>query len=89
MTESEFLMMLRSELQPMKDDLRDTKDKLQDFRLYVENVLEPKIQLLAENYVPAAKRYERTAPEINDLKRDVDVMKRVITEHSIMLRQMS
>lgn len=58
MSENEFILALRNELQPIKDELRDTKDRLQDFQLYVENEIEPKIQLLAENYIPAAKRYE-------------------------------
>lgn len=57
MSENEFILALRNELQPIKDELRDTKDRLQDFQLYVENEIEPKIQLLAENYIPAAKRY--------------------------------
>ncbi len=43
---------LKSELQPLKDDIRDIK-------LYLENVTDKNIQLLAENYVPAAKRYEK------------------------------
>ena len=58
MSENEFILALRNELQPIKDELRDTKDRLQDFQLYLENEIEPKIQLLAENYIPAAKRYE-------------------------------
>ena len=43
---------LKSELQPLKDDIRDIK-------LHLENVTDKNIQLLAENYVPAAKRYEK------------------------------
>ena len=48
---------LKSELQPLKDDIRDIK-------LHLENVTDKAIQLLAENYVPAAKRYEKAVPEI-------------------------
>ena len=43
---------LKSELQPLQDDIIDIK-------LYLENVTDKNIQLLAENYVPAAKRYEK------------------------------
>ena len=89
MTEHEFLLAMREELQPLKDDLRETKEEVRGFRLYVENVIEPKIQLLAENYVPAAQRYERTTPEIVDLKRDVDIIKKIVTNHSRVLQQMS
>lgn len=89
MNQHEFLLAIREELQPLKDELRGTKDELRDFRLYVENVIEPKLQLLAENYVPAAQRYERTTPEICDLKRDMDIVKKVLMDHSRLLHQMS
>ncbi len=96
MTENEFILALRNELEPIKEELRETKNDLHDlqlyvqsFRLYVENELEGKIKLLAENYVPAAKRYERTTPEINELKRDIDILKKVVTEHSEKLQKIS
>lgn len=89
MTENEFILMLRSELQPIKDEIRTVQEDLHDFKLYVENAIEPKINILAENYIPAAKRYERTTPEINDIKRDIEVMKKIITEHSEKLQKIS
>ena len=89
MTDNELILALRNELQPIKDELRTTQNDLHDFRIYVENEIEPKIKLLAENYVPAAKRYERTTPEINEIKRDIDIMKKVIAEHSTILQNIS
>lgn len=89
MTDNEFILALRNELQPLKEELRITQNDLHDFRVYVENEIEPKIKLLAENYVPAAKRYERTTPEINEMKRDIDIMKKVIAEHSAILQKIS
>ena len=69
MSDNELLLALRNEIQPIKDTLQETRNELHDFRLYVENEIEPKIQLLAENYVPAAKRYEKAMPEIDEVKR--------------------
>ncbi len=96
MTENEFILALRTELQPLKDELRNTQNDLhdlqtsfQEFKVYVENELGTKINILAENYVPAAKRYERTTPEINDIKRDIDVIKKIIAEHSEKLQKIS
>lgn len=89
MTENEFILMLRNELQPIKDEIKTVQEDLHDFTLYVENAIEPKINILAENYIPAAKRYERTTPEINDIKRDIEVMKKIITEHSEKLQKIS
>lgn len=89
MTENEFILALRNELEPIKEELRETRNDLHDFKLYVENEIERKINILAENYVPAAKRYERATPEINELKRDVDILKKVVTEHSEKLQKIS
>lgn len=96
MTENEFILALRNELQPLKDELRATQNDLRDlqisfqeFKVYVENEIGTKINILAENYVPAAKRYERTTPEIDDIKRDIDVMKKIIAEHSEKLQKIS
>ncbi|MXP77197.1 hypothetical protein GN277_17990 [Lachnospiraceae bacterium WCA-9-b2] len=73
---------LKSELQPLKDDIRDIK-------LHLENVTDKDIQLLAENYVPAAKRYEKAVPEIQAMQADIDIMKKVISDHSEKLKKIS
>lgn len=66
--------IVQSELQPIKDDIRDIK-------LHIENVTDKSIQLLTENYVPAAKRYESSSAKIESIQTDIEIMKKVITEH--------
>ena len=73
---------LNSALQPIKDDTRDIK-------LDIENDIKPQIQLLAENYVPAAKRYEQQSERIEDMKTSIDLMQKVIQEHSVMLHKLA
>lgn len=73
---------LQAELQPLKDDIRDIK-------LHLENITDKNIQLLAENYVPAAKRYEKATAQIEAMQTDIDVMKSVIREHSEKLQKIS
>ena len=73
---------LKSELQPLKDDIRDIK-------LHLENITDKNIQLLAENYVPAAKRYEKAVPEIQAMQADIDILKKVVTSHSEKLQKIS
>ena len=74
--------VLQAELQPLKDDIRYIK-------LHLENVTDKNIQLLAENYVPAAKRYEKAVPEIQAIQADIDIIKKVVTEHSEKLKRIS
>lgn len=59
---------LQAELQPVKDDIRDMKRRITGIELHLENVTDKNIQLLAENYVPAAKRYEKAVPEIESIQ---------------------
>lgn len=73
---------LQAELQPLKDSIRDIK-------LYLENVTDKDIQLLSENYVPAAKRYEKASAQIEAMQADIDVMKNVIREHSEKLQKLA
>ena len=65
----------QSELQPIRDDIRDIK-------LDIENDIKPKLRLLAGNYVPAAKRYEKAVPRMEAMEADINIMKKVIHEHS-------
>lgn len=77
-----FDKKLETQLQPLRDDIRDIK-------LTLENNITPNIQLLAENYVPAAKRYEKGSTEIENLKVDIELIKKVIKEHSDKLTRIA
>ena len=73
---------LNSALHPIKNDTRDIK-------LDIENDIKPQIQLLAENYVPAAKRFEKASAQIESMQVDIEIMKKVIAEHSEKLQKIS
>lgn len=73
---------LQSELQPLKDDIRDIK-------LHLENITDKNIELLAENYLPAAKRYEKATAQIEAMQADIDIMKHVVKEHSEKLQKLA
>ena len=45
--------------------------------------------MLAENYMPAAKRYKKATAQIESMQADIDVMKSVIREHSEKLQKIS
>ncbi len=126
---------LQTELQPVKDDIRDLKEHVQSLEQHVNslehhmehrmdslehrmdslehqtNGLEHRIQkleqqvsgiqltlenktnrdirLLAENYVPAAKQYERAVIQIESIQTDLDVVKKVVATHSEQLQQLA
>lgn len=95
--------VLQTELQPIKDEIQEVKEDLggvkqdlegvkQDLRnvkLHLENVTDRNIQLLVENYVPAAKRFEEKSGQIETMQEDIVIMKKVIADHSEKLQQLA
>lgn len=73
---------LDAKLEPIKNDIRDIK-------LDIENDIKPHINLLVENYVPASKRYEIATSEIESMQADVELLKKVVSEHSGKLQNIS
>lgn len=78
MTENEFKLILRNELQLINDEIRTIQKDLYDFKLYAENTIEFKINIGTENYRPTTKRYERATPETNNIKQDIEVTKKIV-----------
>lgn len=75
--------------QMLDTKLKPIEYRLSNIEIHLENITDKNISLLAENYIPAAKRYERDTEKIEATQADIDIMKRVITEHSEKLQQIS
>ena len=87
---------LRSELQAVKDDIRTLRDEVNGLNyrvtkleVHIENVTDKNIQLLAENYVPAAKRYEKASAQIDAMRVDIEIIKGAIEHHSEALHKLA
>lgn len=73
----------------MRQDITRLGDKVTLISVTLENEIRPNIQLLAENYVPAAKRYEKASDKIEFVAADIDILKKVVTGHSEKLQKIS
>ena len=97
MTDNELLLALSdmldakldAKIEPLKIDMEELKNDILKIKLDIENDIKPNIMLLAENYVPAAKKYEKAVPQIESLQADIELMKKVIAEHSQKLQMIS
>ena len=89
MMDKKLKSTLQAELQPIKDDIRDMKQHITSIELHIENTTDQNIQLLVENYVPAAKQYEKESSKIEAIQDDIEIMKKVIQEHSQKLQNIS
>lgn len=80
---------IRVEMKAIKDDIETIKNEQKRIDLMIENEICSDIKMLAENYVPAAKKYEKATARIEAMQADIDVMKSVIREHSEKLQKIS
>lgn len=55
----------------------------------LENEVRPNIRLLAENYVPAAKRYEKAQEKQAELEVEVGVLKLAVADHSRKIKKLA
>lgn len=58
-------------------------------KLNRENVIMPQIRILAENYLPAAKRYEKSVSQIETMQTDINMLKHVVSKHSKQLQNLA
>ena len=87
---------LDAKLKPMENDIKSIKDeqtRIKDeqtrINLIIENDIFHDINILVENYVPAAKRYQDATSQIEAMQADMDIMKKVISDHSEKLKKIS
>ncbi len=81
--------LIKDEQRRMKDEQRRFRDEQTRIRLIIENDVLHAINILSENYVPAAKRYEKAADQIEAMQSDIDIMKKVLADHSEKLKKIS
>ena len=80
---------LRSDVTELQSDVTKLQENVHGIHLYLENEVDYKISLLAENYVPAAKRFEQSASRIDAVEEDVGILKTVVAQHSKMLQRLA
>lgn len=80
---------LKTDVAGLKTEVADLKKHILNVEIDLENVIRPDIKRLAENYLPAAVRYEQSGAEIEAMKTDIEVLKKVVREHSKKLEKIS
>ncbi|HHX11422.1 MAG TPA: hypothetical protein GX731_01270 [Clostridiales bacterium] len=85
--------MMDNKLKPLNEKMNKIEDGMNHgfnkVSIILENEIRPDIKLLAENYLPAAKRYEKALLETENMKADIELLKKVVTEHSEKLQKIS
>ena len=90
MTDNELLLAisemldkkLDSELKPIKNDLASVK-------LTIENNIVPRLQNIESCYTSTYERYKNYSDKIEAVFADVELLKKVVSEHSEKLQKIS
>lgn len=86
MTDNELLLAIsnavQSQIEPLKHDIRDVK-------LLLENDVLPRLNTIESCYTSTYRRYSSGINQLETLQSDVDIIKKVVAEHSEKLQKIS
>ena len=97
MTDNELLLAisemmdskLKSELQPLKNDIQSIKNEVHQIKLYQENVIIPRLNTIESCYTDTYNRYRDYADKMDAAFADIELLKKVVTEHSEKLQKLA
>ena len=81
--------LMRKEQALMREEQALMKEEQARINLIIETDILHAINILVENYLPAAKRYENATEKLESMQTDIDIMKKVIADHSEKLKKIS
>jgi hypothetical protein len=86
MTDNELLLAIsnavQSQIEPLKHDIGDVK-------LLLENDVLPRLNTIESCYTSTYRRYASGINQLEALQSDVDIIKKVVAEHSEKLQKIS
>lgn len=82
------IAQLTSRVSVLERDMAEVKTAVFEMKVCMENHILPCIQLLAENYLPDAKRYETAVVDMEIVKADVEILKMTVKKHSHMIQEL-
>ncbi len=74
--------ILKGDVTELKEDTESIEVRQTRIELLIENDVCRGINILRENYLPAAKKYKAAVDQIEGMKCDIEVLKTVVTKHS-------
>lgn len=80
---------LNGEVSNLKSQVSNLESDMTSVKMDIENNIKPQIQMLYDIYVPAVKKFEKSALQIESMKLDIEVLKDIVTKHSKQLEKIS
>lgn len=83
------LQPLKSDLEAVKSDVQAVKNEIHQVKLYQENVIVPRLDTIESCYTDTYHRYQRYADKMEAVFDDVELLKKVVAEHSEKLQKLA
>ena len=80
---------LKSQLQPIENSMQSMCDDIQNIKLFQENVILPRLNTIEACYTSTYDKYKNYADKMEAAFADIEIMKKVIAEHSAKLQKIS
>ena len=80
---------LKSELQPIKNRLDRIENNVTNISLKLENEVQPQLDTITSCYSDTYNRYKDYVDRMEAVFDDVELLKKVVSEHSQKLQNMS
>ena len=77
---------LKADVSEMKKEMSEMNTRLKKVELTQENVILPRLQNIEACYTSTYDRYKQSVEDYETLKMDMDVVKRIVAEHSAKLQ---
>lgn len=76
-------------LKPIENDIQDIKNDIHNVKLFQENIILPRLDTIESCYTDTYKRYRDYADKMESAFADIELLKKVVSEHSEKLQKIS
>ncbi|NDO50871.1 hypothetical protein FMM75_16190 [Lachnospiraceae bacterium MD335] len=80
---------LKADVQRLDTDMQEVKVRVKKIELTQENEVLPRLNTIESCYTSTYDRYKDSVEEHESMKQDIDILKKVVTEHSEKLQRIS
>lgn len=97
MTDNELLLAisdmmdkkLNARLKPIENNMQSIQDDIRDVKLFQGNAILPRLNTIEACYTDTYNRYKNYADKMNAVFEDIELLKKVVAEHSEKLQKIS
>ena len=78
---------IKQDMQSTKQDIQSTKQDIQFTKILIENDILPRLQNIEACYTSTYNRYANGIEKLDAVIQDIDILRKVVTEHSEKLQK--